>query len=512
MATATLKQRWAHQVRGVDEAASAHEDGLRKIVLTAPCGAGKTVMMTDLIEWANTENMPVALYTSRKLLNSQTANVLESAGIEFGYRASGYKPALLQDVQLCMTPSEVSAVYKQKRRELHRAKLVLIDEIHMQGGAGMEQIISDHAAQGATIIAFTATPLDLLGTWDRLIVAAYNSELRACGAHIPAVHYCPDVPDLRHVKKYRVGEDLSDRENAKVMMRPGVFGRVYDNWKRYNADGRPTILFAPDVAGSIFFAEEFHRKGVRVAHIDAKSIWVDGQSEPKTDELAAEILRQSETGEIQVLCNRFVLREGIDLPHIGHGIMACVFGSLTSYLQSGGRLIRAHESLSEVTVQDHGGNFVRHGSLNANRHWELNQRGYVTTGLRQEAMRERPDEEPIVCPRCHACRLSGPECHQCGCSYTARSRVVVQINGSLKPVDGPSFKPRLVKQKPDTEKKWIKKYHQAKNSKNGMTFGQAEAMFFLDNHYYPPRTLPFMPKEPGDFFEKVRDVPRERLR
>ena len=502
---------WTHQRNGIAATIEAVQNAKHKIVLTAPCGAGKTAMMIELIRWANGLGMPVALYTSRKMLRKQTANVLESSGIDFGQRASGCEPALLRDVQLCMTPSELQAVYKQKRRELHRAKLVLIDEIHMQGGAAMEQIIADHLAAGSVVVAFTATPLDLLGEWDELIVAGTNSELRQCGAHVPAVHYCPDAPDLKHVKKYRVGEDLSDRDNAKVMMRPGVFGRVYDNWKRFNPDGNPTILFAPDVAGSIYFAEQFHGKGVSVAHIDAKSVWWDGELHPKTDDLAEDVLRRSEIGDIQILCNRFVLREGIDLPHIACAIMATVFGSLTSYLQSGGRVIRSHPSLTEVTVIDHGGNYVRHGSLNADRNWELGQSSYKTTGLRAEGMRERPETEPIVCPKCHACRLSGPKCHKCGYMCSERARIVVQIDGNLKQVDGPSFKPRRVALKPDTAKLWEQMYFRAKSKKWNATFNQAEALFFYENHYYPPRTLTRMPRDPADWFEKVNNVPPARL-
>ena len=508
---ATETHLWPHQITGIESVQDAHAEGLKKIVLTSPCGGGKTVIMSELIEWAGTERMPVALYTSRKLLCAQTAGVLEDRGIEFGMRASGYEPALLRDVQIAMTLTELVAVYKKKKRTLHRAALVLIDEIHMQGGAAMEQIIADHAEAGALVVAFTATPLDLLGEWERLIVAGYNSDLRKCGAHIPAVHYCPDEPELRHIKKYKVGEDLSDKDNAKAIMRPGIFGRVYDNWKRLNPEGLPTILFGPDVAGSVFFAQRFHQHGVRSAHIDADNIWLDGESHIKTDDLAAEVLRQSETGEIQVLCNRFVLREGIDLPHIGCAIMATVFGSLTSYLQSGGRVIRSHPSLDSVTVIDHGGNYNRHGSLNADRDWDLGQSGYKTTGLRAEGMRERPETEPIICPKCHACRLSGPKCHQCGYSSAGRSRVVVQVDGSLRQVDGPTHKPRRIAMKHDTARLWEKMYHRARSKKWDATFNQAAALFFHENHYYPPRDMAMMPRDKADWFEKVASVPRERL-
>lgn len=502
---------WPHQGTGINGVISSYMAGLRRLVLTAPCGAGKTRMMIELLLWAMANGMPAALYTSRRMLFKQTCKVLENHGIEFGVRASGKDTHLLRNIQIAMTQTELSAVYKRKTRTLHPAKLVLIDEIHMQGGAAMQQIIQDHAASGAVVVAFTATPLDLEGQWDKLIVAGKNSDLRRCGAHVPAVCYCPDTPDLKHIKKYKVGEDLTDAENHKAIMRPGVFGRVHEHWLRLNPEQKPTILFAPDVAGSLHFAEQFYEHGISAAHIDAKNIWLNGEQLPSDDDNRSMLLEKSQSGELAVLCNRFVLREGIDLPHIACCIMATVFGSLQSYLQSGGRVIRSHPSLEDVTVIDHGGNYIRHGSLNADRDWELGQSRYKTTGIRADAMREKPEIEPIICPKCHACRLSGPTCHRCGFTHAKRSRTVVQFNGELKQVEGPTFKKHYTKQEPDTAAKWEQMYYRGKSKKWDATFNQVAAYFLHEEHYWPPRNLPLMPIDPADWYEKVSSVPKERL-
>jgi hypothetical protein len=90
--------------------------------------------------------------------------------------------------------------------------------------------------------------------------------------------------------------------------------------------------------------------------------------------------------------------------------------------------------------------------------------------------------------------------------------VVVQIKGDLKLVEGPTYRPHKVAMKSNTERLWVSMYHRAKSKKWNGTFNQAEANFYLENHYYPPRDLPLMPVDLGDFFEKVAKVPRERLR
>jgi superfamily II DNA or RNA helicase len=507
---------WPNQTRGCVETVAAYEEGLRRLVLTSPTGTGKSRIMVALLEWANSMSWPSVLYTHRRMLLQQTAGVLDKHGVEYGMRASGYEPALLRDIQIAMIQTELSAVLRRQSRDLHPAKLVLVDELHASGGDTLPGFLAQHYEQGALIVGITATPLDLVGEWDRLIIAGTTSEGRDCGALVLAYTFCPDEPDMKLIRKYKVqenGTDLTDKQNADIIMRPGIFGRVYDHWKRLNPNAKPTILFGPDVGGSLFFAKEFAKKGVNAAHIDAKEIWWNGENMPSNDENRQMILKATENGDVQVLCNRFVLREGIDLPHIAHAIFACVVGSLRSWLQMGGRVLRAHPRTPIVTIQDHGANFRRHGSLNTNRHWELGQSGYKTTGLRIEGMRERPETEPITCPRCHTMRLSGPKCvnPECGYEYHKRSKTVVQVDGTLKLVEGATYKPHYTKTMPDTERKWIAMYHRACSKKWDGTFRQAAANFVQENHYWPPNNLPFMPKDKSDWFSKCRDVPRDRL-
>ena len=113
--------RWPNQVRAFDGVVSALNRGVKKLCVTSPTGSGKTTMLTDMIEWSVEQKRPVALYTQRRMLYDQTCGVLEKAGIRFGKRASGHEANLFQDVQVCMTQTELSRVYKQQSRGLHGA-------------------------------------------------------------------------------------------------------------------------------------------------------------------------------------------------------------------------------------------------------------------------------------------------------------------------------------------------------------------------------------------------------
>ena len=499
---------WPHQDRALAETTAAIEAGERRICVTSPTGGGKTKMLVDMIEWAAGRNQRVALYTNRRMLLDQTRAVLEKHGIYPGMRASGYESALLRDVQLCMTQTEGSQVLVKESRNLHSAALVLIDEAHLQAGGRMEEIAGRHIADGAAIVGYTATPLDLGNMYDRLIQAGTTSELRECGALVPCMTYGPDEPDTRHIKRQATGE-FSEGDIRKVIMTQHIFGRVFDWWKKLNPDALPALLFAPGVKESLWFAQEFAKQGVRAAHIDGEDVWLDGELHRSEPEARAEVMRQHRDGELAIVCNRFVLREGIDAPWVYHGIFATVFGGLASYLQSGGRLLRAYAGMDHVILQDHGGAWWRHGSLNEDRAWELGDTNYVTTELREERMREKKEREPIVCPKCAAVRRSGRTCMKCGFQHEKSVRMVVQRDGQLRAREGDILQPRRVRREPDTQKIWEQTYYRMKRA--GMTFRQAEGLFFYEQHYWPPRELPLMPREPLDWFRKVNEVPKERL-
>src|SRR5690606_18911389 len=124
-----------------------------------------------------------------------------------------------------------------------------------------------------------------------------------------------------------------------------------------------------------------------------------------------EIMDMWDAGEIKVLSNRFVLREGIDRPSIYHLILACPVGSLKTYLQMVGRVIRwSPETADRVLITDHGGSCLKFGSPNMDRDWHEMFRMSEEQLVEQEkkADKEPPEEKPIVCPNCGTIRLKGP--------------------------------------------------------------------------------------------------------
>lgn len=502
------KTFWPHQERGLQDLFDALASGQRRIVFTSPTGGGKSLCMGYSIDRLFREGKTVDLMTNRRLLLNQLCDVMRGFGIPFGVRAAemDHLADASQPVQFVMVQTELS---RRKNRAVYQVRtpdVTFVDEAHSQWGGGSGDLLRERIAADSTAVSVTATPVGCPSDiGDHLIVAGKTSELRACGALLLCRTYEPDVPKgVVNLKPTKTGEFL-EKGVVKAIMSPTIHARVIEWLRKINPDLEPSILFGPNVAGSIYFAEQLTKAGIRAAHIDGDKVWIDGETHPATNDLRQELLRESRDGMIKVLCNRFVLREGIDATWLKHGILATAFGSVTSYIQSVGRLLRAFPGMNEVTLQDHGGNFRRHGSPNADRLWILGKDANDYARERQAAMREKSECEGIVCPACGAIRLRGPECVTCGHRSEAHGRFVAEEDGHLRFVKGDVYSERKVTQRDNTEKLWTACYFRCK--KTGKTMNQAYALFYRENHYWPPKNLPLMPKNPGDWYVKVSDLP-----
>lgn len=306
---------WPHQQKIVAESLAAIERGVRRNLVMCGTGGGKTWCMATLADHYRKLNLKVAVYTNRKMLLSQMSDAFTRFGVPHGVRAAGYLEDHDHLVQICSLQTENVRTNKKMIQDLHDAKLVLCDEAHVLKGDSIRKILDEHVEADAFIVGFTATPIDLEDWYDSLIVAGQPSELRACGAVVPALHYGPDEPDLKALKKLRKmnaeGEDFSENQVRSAMMTPTLFGRVSTWFHKLNPEHKPTLLFAPGVDESLWFAEQFTKAGIPAAHIDGDRIWLNGsflsmgtdETKRKSREL---VLKMSRRGDVRVMCNRYV--------------------------------------------------------------------------------------------------------------------------------------------------------------------------------------------------------------
>lgn len=508
---------WPPQRRSVEAAIDAYNRGV-DIVLQGPTGCGKTRIATELFAWAGHHGLRGCFYVNRKLLVGQTAQRFTSFGLDFGVRAADYddffRPGA--DFQICSADTEGSRVFKRKLWQPHEADWIIVDEAHIQKGETMKQIIADHKSRKAKIILLTATPVGLSGMADELVVSGTMKEYRDCGALVPAKVYSVEQPDLDKVKRNATGEFVMEGKKRKIYTQTIVAG-VLENWKRHNPDARPTMMYAPGKPESVWLTEKFQDIGVNCCHVDATDAMLDGERRTLNRDLWDEILDRYRSGSIKILSSRFKLREGIDVPATYMCILATPIGSLASYIQTVGRVLRySSDTPDHVIVTDHGGNYHRHGSPNDDRPWhdwwKLSEAA-VSTAY-QRGIRDHGEPEPIRCPECGGERKGGRRCPFCQFEHEKSKRRVIQENGELKDVDGQLIKPRVTKQFNNTEKLWEKMFWGYRKKKVNQSLEQMYNNFHREYHYWPPRTMRLMPIEVkgNPWRQKVHQVDIKDLR
>jgi len=496
---------WPHQVRTL---AAIRQSPHRRICVQGPTGCGKSRVAVELAIEAAEQGQRVLFLTHRRMLGDQWSNVLEAHGIAHGRRAAGHLPELGEFVQLSSVQTEESRVYKRGQWALHAADLVLVDECHALKSATAAKILTEY--DQAKQVSFSATPYDVGRFNDVMIRVASMEELRACGALVPAHHYGPNEPDTRHIKRTVTGE-YTYRSVTRVISTQILWGHILDWWRRLNPEGYATLVFAPGVAESRWLAQQFQAAGIVAAHIDGESVWCDGQ-ELEADTASRDMVAEgSREGHIQVVCNRYVLREGIDWPWIRFGCLATVFGSPQSYVQSCGRLLRASPGKDHATLLDFGGNWWRHGSVNHDRQWDLESTVNQDIGERARGISEGEKPEPIVCRKCCRVRSMGRKCPHCGHESPRRVRMVLQTNGKLIEHAESCFPHRPTTKKDDTQELWSQMYWRFRQARRRPSFRQAYGFFVHTHRYRPPLDMKYMPRDPRDWYRPVADVPKIRL-
>lgn len=486
---------WDHQNRGRAAMAALRAAGVKSAVGVAPCGAGKSrVMFQEAVEEVQ-RGGGATIAVHRSLLLDQMRGQLTDLGIPFGVIESGTKPDLDQPLQLASIHTLYSWAVKKLSIDLPDSSLVLLDEAHANS-ADMTRALLYGAQEegfgkfvgwidrGAFVEGFTGTPVNLNGLYDELVSFGSYSEMRRIKAHLNVRVYGPEEIDVTDLKL----DDSGEYSNKSLEPRTyKIWGSCYEWWKRLNPDAQPALLFGPSSAAARWFAWEFVKQGVPAAyigsdccllpsHLPCGTLWLDQY--PPELEYRRQALSMSETGEIAVLCNRFVLREAIDMPWIRHGIAATVFGGVSTYLQSVGRIQRYYEGYPDKIWQSHGGCYWRHGSPNMDRHWKLGDTNRSIAKLRREAAQRAKngqDVEGIQCPRCNGWRTGGSQCPHCGHMHKRSVRPVRQIDGELKLMTGAVTK---AKAKRTVSEQAIWNGVLYGSVKTGRAVSSAAAMFF----------------------------------
>lgn len=365
-----------YQSRAIDSARTKLAASIRRIILNAPTGAGKTVIATGIIHLALARGKRILFVAHRRELIDQCCEKLEAGGItDYGVIMAGSK-RIRPDA-----PVQVASIQTLVRRQLPPADLIIIDEAHRAVSRSYLNVTANYPR--AAVIGLSATPERLDGKgldqlFDDMVVVETVPNLIEQGFLVRPVGYEGPRPDLSGVRTRR--GDYDESELAEAMDRPKLVGDIVRNWKRL-ASGRKTVAFAASVEHARHIAKEFWAAGVPAAAIDGGM----------RREARESVLADWRGGQLQVVANCMILTEGFDFPELSCAILARPTKSESLYLQMAGRIMRTAPGKSDAVILDHGGCWAMHGGPHIAREWSLE-------GASARSNAEAP--EVLKCPSC----------------------------------------------------------------------------------------------------------------
>ena len=390
-----------YQIKSINELREAIRSGHRRLILQAPTGSGKTQCACEIIRLAEAMGKRTLFVTHLRELILQGARKLREYGINPGVIMAGEEPAQERLTQVASIQTIWARAFRRTRMDLPGADIVIIDEAHASASNSYQKLIQSYP--GAIILGLTATPIRSDGkglgdTYTHMVRTASVRELTEQGFLVPLNYFSPSVPDLTGVKV--TAGDYNKGQLEKAMDKVKLVGDVVENWARI-ADNRPTVVFASGVRHSIHIRDAFLAAGIPAVHLDA--------STPKDAREC--IIERFNAGEVQVLCNVGVLKEGSDIPRLACCVLARPTKSLGCYIQMVGRVMRPFPGKKDAQMIDHSGCFYEHGRIADHEDWVL-ERG---TGMRDRAAaKKKAKGKEITCSSCKFVYHGYEFCPNCG--------------------------------------------------------------------------------------------------
>lgn len=388
----------------------------RRVLLTMPCGAGKTILFTYMAHGVQSKGKRVLIQVHRKELLRQVSQALDSWGVRHAILNADNKGTPRANVVVASTFTLINRL-----KHFPEPHLIVTDEAHHAAGGNTWNKILAHFPN-AMSLGVTATPARTSGhglreCFDRLVLGPSVAELQAMGYLCPVeVYASKDTLDLRGLRTRGGDYVASDLEAA--MDKPTLTGSAVDHYRRI-CDGKRAVAFCCSVKHAVDVATQFREAGYRAEHVDG------GMEDFARD---AALYRFSK-GETQVLTSADLISEGWDVPGIEVVIGLRPTKSLILYVQQLGRGQRPAHGKDRCIYIDHAANTSRFGFIDEERDWSLD-------GVPQRQERERT--LPIrVCPKCYAMHRPMPVCPKCGHIYVAAGRKVQQLDGELERISGP---------------------------------------------------------------------------
>ena len=383
-----------YQNKMIEDVRQAYRNGFKYPCVVAPCGAGKSVVISEIARMTTNNGKNILFLVHRKELIDQIKNTFIKNGVDIEYVTFGMVQTVINKLDKIPYPS-----------------LIITDENH-HAKANTYKKIYEHFSD-VLRIGFTATPIRLNGEGlkevnDILIPSVSVQWLIDNQFLAPFDYYTFENIDTTKLKKNKTGE-YSNKSIDKALGKK-IYGNVLKNYLEKGNDGQ-AIVYCHSIEFSKSIVDMFNNHGLVAKHIDAKT------NKKERDQ----IIQDFREKKIRILSNVDLIGEGFDVPDCNVVIMLRPTKSLSLFIQQSMRGMRYKPNKKSI-ILDHVCNCLEHGLPSTQREWSLE-------GRKKKSKTDDFDKIEIrICQKCYATNLKeNLECQICGHKFETETR-----NNNLK--------------------------------------------------------------------------------
>lgn len=410
-----------YQMDAVERLREGIRAGLRRQILVAPTGAGKTEMAMNIIAESQRKGARAWFIVDRVSLIDQTSDRFATYGIDHGVIQADH---LYTDTS---KPVQVASVQTLARRRLNwLPDLIVQDECHARYKTIRDLV---ERAGKAKVIGLTATPFTsgMADDWDGLVNSTTVNKLLEQGFLSPLRIKACVAPDMTGAKKKFNGEWDDEEAGGRGIT---IIGDVVKTWveqtRKFFGGPVKTIVFSPSVKHGKELCRQFADAGYNFQQIS----YLDGDDDDRRAKIAE--FRKPDSA-IDGLVSCAVLTKGFDVPDVMCGISCRPYTkSFSSHVQEMGRVMRIHPGKRFGLWLCHSNNSVAFAEDTA---WLFE---YGVESLSDAAKRGSKTHEPKEVTRkklfCGECGMQMPArsdvCQGCGWERPQRGEIQI-IQGEL---------------------------------------------------------------------------------
>lgn len=330
-----LRPKQVEQRDAIDDCWDA---GNQSILMVAPTGTGKTVVLADVVAATKVGRTLVIAHREELVIQLETAlrRVGCDVGVEMAARSARNRGWMPPQVVVASVQTLVASGCRRLEELVDKPEdwaLTVIDEAH-HAIADSYRTIIEHMQQNQShrVLGVTATPdrTDRLamGTVFEAVAHEYQiSEAIDEGYLVPIRQRAIRVESLDYSKCRTTAGDLNGRDLARVMEMERNLHAIAEPTMELS-NGRKAVVFCASVDQARRITEIFNRA------MPASARFVEGNT-PKDER--RKIFREFEAGEFQFLCNCMIATEGWDCPSCEIVVLGRPTKSRSLFVQCVGR-------------------------------------------------------------------------------------------------------------------------------------------------------------------------------